>query len=492
MNSNDTKSFFGHPRGLSTLFFTEMWERFSYYGMRAILLYYMYYSVSQGGLGFDKVTAASIMAIYGSLVYLSSIIGGYISDRILGSRKSVLYGGILIMLGHITLATPFGKTALFVSIALIILGTGFLKPNVSEMVGGLYGEKDLRRDAGFSIFVFGINLGAFIAPAIVGYLGQEINFHLGFSLAAIGMFFGLLQYVRDGKKYLSKDSLHPTDPLSDAEKKELKKKFLISSILVVLLIVILKLLNLLTINSIINIFTFIAIVIPIYYFFKILSSKKISDTERSRVWAYIPLFIASILFWSIEEQGSVVLALFADDQTRLYFNLFGQHINFPSSYFQSINPLFIMLYVPFFAWIWAKLGSKQPSSPKKFAYGLIAAGLSFVWMMFPGMLFGVHAKVSPMWLIVSWAIVIVGEMLISPIGLSVTTKLAPKAFQAQMMSIWFLSNASAQAINAQIVKFYTPGNEVAYYGIVGTITIVFGLLLFFYVPRIDKLMAGVK
>ncbi|VTS28104.1 di-/tripeptide transporter [Streptococcus porcinus] len=492
MNSNDTKSFFGHPRGLSTLFFTEMWERFSYYGMRAILLYYMYYSVSQGGLGFDKVTAASIMAIYGSLVYLSSIIGGYISDRILGSRKSVLYGGILIMLGHIALATPFGKTALFVSIALIILGTGFLKPNVSEMVGGLYGEKDLRRDAGFSIFVFGINLGAFIAPAIVGYLGQEINFHLGFSLAAIGMFFGLLQYVRDGKKYLSKDSLHPTDPLSDAEKKELKKKFLIGSILVVLLIVILKLLNLLTINSIINIFTFIAIVIPIYYFFKILSSKKISDTERSRVWAYIPLFIASILFWSIEEQGSVVLALFADDQTRLSFNLFGQHINFPSSYFQSINPLFIMLYVPFFAWIWAKLGSKQPSSPKKFAYGLIAAGLSFVWMMFPGMLFGVHAKVSPMWLIVSWAIVIVGEMLISPIGLSVTTKLAPKAFQAQMMSIWFLSNASAQAINAQIVKFYTPGNEVAYYGIVGTITIVFGLLLFFYVPRIDKLMAGVK
>ncbi|VTS25687.1 di-/tripeptide transporter [Streptococcus pseudoporcinus] len=492
MNSNDTKSFFGHPRGLSTLFFTEMWERFSYYGMRAILLYYMYYSVSQGGLGFDKVTAASIMAIYGSLVYLSSIIGGYISDRILGSRKSVLYGGILIMLGHIALATPFGKTALFVSIALIILGTGFLKPNVSDMVGGLYGEKDLRHDAGFSIFVFGINLGAFIAPAIVGYLGQEINFHLGFSLAAIGMFFGLVQYVRDGKKYLSEDSLHPTDPLSDAEKQDLKKKSLMATILVVLLVIILKLLNLLTINSIISIFTFIAIVIPIYYFFKILSSQKISKTERSRVWAYIPLFIASILFWSIEEQGSVVLALFADDQTRLYFNLFGQHINFPSSYFQSINPLFIMLYVPFFAWIWAKLGNKQPSSPKKFAYGLIAAGLSFVWMMLPGMLFGVHAKVSPMWLIVSWAIVIVGEMLISPIGLSVTTKLAPKAFQAQMMSIWFLSNASAQAINAQIVKFYTPGNEVAYYGIVGTITIVFGFLLFFYVPRIDKLMAGVK
>ncbi|MGT2957656.1 peptide ABC transporter permease [Streptococcus bovimastitidis] len=492
MNTNDSKSFFGHPRGLSTLFFTEMWERFSYYGMRAILLYYMYYSVSKGGLGFDKVTAASIMAIYGSLVYLSSIIGGYVSDRILGSRKSVLYGGILIMIGHIALATPFGKTALFVSIALIILGTGFLKPNVSEMVGSLYGEKDLRRDAGFSIFVFGINLGAFIAPALVGYLGQEINFHLGFSLAAIGMFFGLMQYIKDGKKYLSEESMHPTDPLSTSEMQDLKKKSALVAVGVILLVIALKMVNLLTINSIINIFTFIAIVVPIYYFFKILSSNKINATERSRVLAYIPLFIASILFWSIEEQGSVVLALFADEQTRLYFNLVGHHINFPSSYFQSINPLFIMLYVPFFAWIWAKLGSKQPSSPKKFAYGLIAAGLSFVWMMLPGMMFGVHAKVSPMWLIVSWAIVIVGEMLISPIGLSVTTKLAPKAFQAQMMSIWFLSNASAQAINAQIVKFYTSGNEVAYYGIVGTITIVFGILLFFYVPRIDKLMAGVK
>lgn len=492
MNTNDSKSFFGHPRGLSTLFFTEMWERFSYYGMRAILLYYMYYSVSKGGLGFDKVTAASIMAIYGSLVYLSSIIGGYVSDRILGSRKSVLYGGILIMVGHVALATPFGKTALFISIALIILGTGFLKPNVSEMVGSLYGEKDLRRDAGFSIFVFGINLGAFIAPALVGYLGQEINFHLGFSLAAIGMFFGLMQYIKDGKKYLSEESMHPTDPLSASEMQDLKKKSALLAVGVILLVIALKLINLLTINSIINIFTFIAIVVPIYYFFKILSSNKINATERSRVLAYIPLFIASILFWSIEEQGSVVLALFADEQTRLYFNLFGHHINFPSSYFQSINPLFIMLYVPFFAWIWAKLGSKQPSSPKKFAYGLIAAGLSFVWMMLPGMMFGVHAKVSPMWLIVSWAIVIVGEMLISPIGLSVTTKLAPKAFQAQMMSIWFLSNASAQAINAQIVKFYTSGNEVTYYGIVGTITIVFGILLFFYVPRIDKLMAGVK
>ena len=212
-NKPQDVSFFGHPRGLATLFFTEMWERFSYYGMRAILLFYMYYSVAEGGLGFDKTTAASIMSIYGSLVYLSSVIGGFLSDRVLGSRKTVFIGGVLIMFGHIALATPFGRVALFVSIALIVIGTGLLKPNVSGMVGDLYSDTDPRRDAGFSIFVFGINMGAFIAPIAVGYLGQNVNFHLGFSLAAIGMFFGLVQYVMDGKKYLSNNSLYPNDPI---------------------------------------------------------------------------------------------------------------------------------------------------------------------------------------------------------------------------------------------------------------------------------------
>ncbi|MCP0887500.1 peptide MFS transporter [Ligilactobacillus sp. WILCCON 0076] len=488
MNDNTKEAtFLGHPRGLSTLFFTEMWERFSYYGMRAILLYYMYYSVSKGGLGFSTTTAASIMAIYGSLVYLSSTIGGFISDRIWGSRRTVFVGGVLIMLGHIALATPFGKIALFISIALIVVGTGLLKPNVSEMVGGLYSEEDTRRDAGFSIFVFGINLGAFIAPIVVGYLGQNVNFHLGFSLAAIGMFFGLLQYTIDGKKYLSKESLYPSDPLEPEEIKKLVQKVVVAIVAVALVLIIMKLFGMLTILNIINLITVVAVCIPIYYFVLIIGSRKITKTERSRVIAYIPLFIAAILFWSIEEQGSVVLALFADQQTRL--SIFGY--SFPSSYFQTMNPLFIMVYVPFFAMLWTKLGKRQPSSPTKFSYGLFFAGISFLWMMLPGMLFGTGAKVSPLWLIMSWALVIVGEMLISPIGLSVTTKLAPKAFQSQMMSMWFLSDAVAQAFNAQLVRFYTVKNEVHYYGIVGVITIVFGVVLLLFVPRIKKLMEGI-
>ncbi|WP_278915675.1 peptide MFS transporter [Ligilactobacillus agilis] len=489
MNDNTKEAtFLGHPRGLSTLFFTEMWERFSYYGMRAILLYYMYYEVSKGGLGIPQATAASIMSIYGSLVYLSSTIGGFISDRILGSRRTVFIGGVLIMFGHIALATPFGKTALFISIALIVIGTGLLKPNVSEMVGGLYSEEDPKRDAGFSIFVFGINLGAFISPIIVGYLGQNVNFHLGFSLAAIGMFFGLIQYTLDGKKYLSKDSLYPTDPLEPHEFKSLAKKVTIGVVAIALILFIMSLFGMLTILNVINLITILAVLIPIYYFVAMLSSRKITKKERSRVLAYIPLFIASILFWSIEEQGSVVLALFAEQQTRLHILSW----SFPASIFQSMNPLFIMLYVPFFAFLWTKLGNKQPSSAAKFAYGLFFAGISFLWMMLPGMLFGTGAKVSPFWLIISWALVIVGEMLISPIGLSVTTKLAPKAFQSQMMSMWFISDAVAQAFNAQLVRYYSTKTEVAYFGSVGVATIVFGLILLAFVPKIKKLMEGVN
>lgn len=488
MSGSKEPSFLGHPRGLSTLFFTEMWERFSYYGMRAILLYYMYFAVSKGGLGFDKPTAASIMSIYGSLVYLSSVLGGFISDRLWGPRRTVFIGGILIMFGHIVLSTPFGSAALYISIALIVIGTGLLKPNVSEMVGGLYSEEDTRRDSGFSIFVFGINMGAFIAPYIVGWMGQSVNFHLGFSLAAIGMFFGLVQYTIDGKKYLPKDSLYASDPIQPEETKALIKKVSIGVVAIILIFVIMALFKMFNVNNVINILSICAVLIPVVYFINMLTSGKVNKVERSRVWAYVPLFIASILFWSIEEQGSVVLALFAEDQTRLSIAGF----NFPASWFQSANPLFIMLYTPFFSMLWNKLGKKQPSSGKKFSYGLFFSGASFLWMMIPLFIHGTDTRVSPWWLIASWALVIIGEMLISPIGLSVTTKLAPKAFQSQMMSMWFLGDAAAQAINAQIVRFFTPSNEMMYFGLIGGITVIFGFVLLFFVPKIEKLMAGVK
>src|SRR5699024_5341250 len=310
----------------STLFFTEMWERFSYYGMRAILLFYMYYAVTKGGLGMNQTTAASIMSIYGSLVYLSGVVGGWLSDRVWGSRRTVFIGGVLIMFGHIALSLPAGVAALYVSIALIVVGTGLLKPNVSEMVGGLYSPDDERRDSGFSMFVFGINLGAAVAPWAVPWaangfgfhlFGNEMNFHAGFSLAAIGMFFGLLQYILDGRKYLSKDSLYPNYPI---EKDDLRPIIIWTLVGVAVLVVVLGLLaamGQLNITNIINSITFIAIARPIYYFIMMLNSKKVTKPEKSRVIAYIPLFIAAAIFWAIEESGSVVLALFAEQRTVL-------------------------------------------------------------------------------------------------------------------------------------------------------------------------------
>ncbi|KRN98298.1 dipeptide tripeptide permease [Levilactobacillus paucivorans] len=482
------RTFFGQPRGLSTLFFTEMWERFSYYGMRAILIYYMYYSVTKGGLGFDQATAASVMSIYGSMVYLASVLGGYLSDRVWGSRKTVFIGGILIMFGHIALSIPAGAMALFISILLIVLGTGLLKPNVSEMVGGLYDEGDTRRDAGFTIFVFGINLGSLVAPLIVGWLGLKYNFHLGFSLAAIGMFLGLIQYWYGGKKYLSKESLYPTDPLEPGDMSKLTVRSLVGLVAFGLVVLLMFLLGSLNLNNFVMLLSTIALAAPVIYFVIFLTSKKVTPTERKHVWAYLGLFIAATIFWAIEEQGSSVLALFAANQTNNDF--LGFHIL--PSWYQMLNPLFILIYTPFFAMLWNRWGKKQPSSPAKFATGMLFAGASFLLMFVPVTLFGTDAKISPLWLVGSWAIVEIAELLISPIGLSVTTKLAPKAFQSQMMSMWFLADAAGQAVNAQAVKLYTPGNEGGYFLGVAIVAIVAGLILFALVKPIKNLMAGIK
>lgn len=489
-------AFFGQPRGLSTLFFTEMWERFSYYGMRAILLFYMYYAVTKGGLGMSETTAASIMSIYGSLVYLSGVVGGWLSDRVWGPRRTVFVGGVLIMFGHIVLALPFGVSALYVSIALIVAGTGLLKPNVSEMVGGLYSENDRRRDSGFSMFVFGINLGAAVAPWAVPWAANgfgmnlfhgEMNFHAGFSLAAIGMFFGLVQYVIGGRKYLSKDSLYPDDPI---DKESLRPVMIWTLVGIVVLAVVLGLLaavGQLNITNVITIITIIAIALPVYYFIMMLNSKKVTKEEHSRVLAYIPLFIAAVIFWAIEESGSVVLALFAEQRTILHIGSW----HFAAANFQTLNPLFIMILTPVFVSLWDHW-KNQPSAPGKFAAGLVFAGLSYAFMALPALIHGTTAgRVSPFWLVGSWFIVEIGEMLISPIGLSVTTRLAPKAFKSQMMSMWFLADAAAQAVNAQIVKFYSSATEVPYFLTIGVVSIVFGIILMFFVKRIHGLMGGV-
>jgi proton-dependent oligopeptide transporter, POT family len=480
--------FFGHPKGLFTLFFTEFWERFSYYGMRAILVYYMYYEVSKGGLGLDETLALSIMSIYGSLVYMSGVIGGWLADRIFGTSKAVFYGGILIMFGHIVLAVPGSVSMFFVSMVLIVLGTGMLKPNVSTVVGEMYSETDDRRDAGFTIFYMGINMGAFLAPLVVGTVGMKYNFHLGFGIAAVGMLLGLIIFVLTKKKNLGLAGTTVSNPLSPAEKKKTFTFIGLGVVLLAVLCVVLIPMGLLTFESFINIVTILGILIPTIYFFIMYRSPKTTAVERSRVLAYIPLFIASVMFWAIQEQGSTILASYADKRTQL--DWLGIHIS--PAWFQSLNPLFIIIFAPIFAGIWVKLGKRQPTIPQKFSLALLFAGLSFLVILVPAYLGGTDSLVSPLWLVLSYLIVVFGELCLSPVGLSATTKLAPAAFSAQTMSLWFLSSAAAQAINAQIVKFYSAETEMTYFGVIGGASIALGLLLFILAPKIQGYMKGVR
>lgn len=482
------KGFFGHPKGLLTLFFTEFWERFSYYGMRAILVYYMYYEVSRGGLGLEEKTALAIMSIYGALVYMSGIIGGWLADRVMGTSKAVFYGGILIMFGHIALAIPGDITFFFISMVLIVLGTGMLKPNVSSIVGDMYSEKDARRDAGFSIFYMGINLGAFLSPLIVGTVSNKVDFHAGFGIAAVGMFFGLLVFVLTKKKNLGLAGTQISNPLSSEEKKFFLKIIIVAAVLLGVLIPVSIQKGWLTINSFISLIGILGILIPIGYFIVMYRSPKTTSDERSRLLAYIPLFIASVMFWAIQEQGSTILANFADKRTQLDF--MGIHIN--PAWFQSLNPLFIITFAPVFAWLWVKLGDRQPSIPKKFSLALVFAGLSFIVILLPAYLGGTDSLVNPLWLVLSYFIVVLGELCLSPVGLSATTKLAPQAFKAQTMSLWFLSSAAAQAINAQLARFYSEETEMLYFGTIGLASIVLGIFLFIISPMIQRKMKGVQ
>ncbi|MGY1465195.1 peptide MFS transporter (plasmid) [Bacillus toyonensis] len=480
--------FFGHPKGLFTLFFTEFWERFSYYGMRAILLYYMYYSISKGGLGMEHATAASIMAIYGSLVYMSGIIGGWIADRLLGSSRTIFWGGVLIMIGHLILALPGTVSTLFISMVFLVLGTGLLKPNVSSIVGDLYSETDTRRDSGFSIFYMGINLGALLSPFVIGTLGQKYNFHLGFGVAAIGMLFGLIMYILTKKKNLGLAGTQVPNPLTDKERKKVLIQFSIGIIAIALVCVLTIPTGILTIDRFTLLVSILGILIPTGYFVFMYRSPKTTNVEKSRLIAYIPLFIAATMFWAIQEQGAIILASYADQRTQLNFAGF----EVQSSWFQSLNPIYIVLLAPVFAWLWVKLNSRQPSTANKFAIGLLFAGLSFLVMIIPAYIHGTESLVSPIWLIISFLLVVIGELCLSPVGLSITTKLAPAAFSAQTMSLWFLTSASAQAINAQLVRLYNPETEIIYFGVIGGISIVLSVILYFMAPKIQVLMKGIK
>ena len=485
--------FVGQPKGLFTLFFTEFWERFSYYGMRAILLYYMYDTTANGGLGLAEDKALIIMSLYGALIYMSGIIGGWIADRITGTRKAIFYGGILIMLGHIALSLPFGATGLYASMVFIIVGTGLLKPNVSAVVGDLYADNDGRRDAGFSIFYMGINLGAFISALITGGVQEKFGYHPGFLVAAVGMAIGLVVYLWRQKDLGLAGSQAP-NPLLPAERKKSAMMFIIGAVVIAAVLLILKAVGQLNIENFSLMITVLAIAIPVTLITIMYRSKKTTTDEKSRVLAYIPLFVCAVMFWAIADQSATVLAAFVDKRTDLSLGSF----NIPAAWFQSLNPMFIIMVAPLFALMWTKLGDKNPATPKKFALSLFFSGASFLIMIVAIALAGT-GLINPLWVVASFFLVVVGELLLSPVGLSATTKLAPKAFAGQTMALWFLASAAAQAINSQLVRVYSalaegngPSGEMMYFGILGGISILVGIILLFLSPMISRAMRGIK
>ncbi|ARJ51258.1 peptide MFS transporter [Staphylococcus lutrae] len=485
------KGFFGHPRGLGVLYTVEFWERFSYYGMRALLIYYIYYNVHQGGLGLEKTFAQSLMAVYGSLIFMTSILGGWVADRILGTRRAMFYGAVLIIIGHICLSLPFGLSGLLSSMFFIIVGSGLMKPNISNIVGRLYPKDDSRVDSGFVIFYMAVNMGAFVSPLVLDHFRSTGNFHGGFLIAAIGMGLSLVFYLLFHKRNLGEIGTFPPHPLSPTEKK--KYALIFGSMIVVIAFVfaIAYMTGTLSFNLVSLIVLILGFALPFIYFTIMIRSKDTTSIERSRVIAFIPLFIVGVIFWSIQEQGANVLNVYADEKADLSFNLLGWESAFPVTWFQSINPFFIVAFAPIISWLWRRLGRFEPSLPIKFAIGLFLAGVSFILMMV--VIFVSHgSEIWFMWIVLSYFICVIGELCISPTGNSSAVKLAPENFNAQMMSLWLLTNATAQAINAQLVKLQPLIGDQNYFGLIGGIAIVVAILAVVGSPAILKAMKGIR
>ncbi|MFC4604098.1 peptide MFS transporter [Rhodococcus kronopolitis] len=474
------RGFFGQPFALANLFGVEMWERFSFYGMQGILLYYLYYSVAEGGLGISEASAVSIVGAYGGTVYLSTILGAWVADRLLGSERTLFYSAVLVMLGHVALAAIPGLAGVGVGLVAIAVGSGGLKANATSLVGDLYAEGDERRDAGFSLFYMGINLGAFVGPLLTGWAQKNWGFHAGFLLAAIGMALGLIQYTI-GRKRLAGIGATPSNPLPATE----RLRFVAIAAAALAVLAAASVFGLITLDNLSDVVVGVTVVASIGYFAIILSSRKITSTERSRVIAFIPMFLASAAFWSLFQQQFTVVAIYADKF--LDRSLFGW--DFPASWVQSINPVFIIIFAGVFAAMWTKLGPRQPSTPLKFAAGTTIMGLAFLsFLPFAG---GGPNSAPLLGLMFTLLLFTFAELFLSPVGLSLSTKLAPHAFHTQMVALFFLSVALGSSMAGTLAKYYNEDNQAPYFAWIGGASIGVGLVMVLLSPWISRMMRGV-
>ena len=486
------RTFFGHPGGLATLFMTEMWERFSYYGIRGLLVLYMAAALADGGFGFDRAQASAIYGIYAASVYLASLPGGWVADRWLGLQRAVFIGGVLIALGHLAigLSAAFEQAAFFLGLVLIVLGTGLLKGNVSALVGGLYPEGGARQDAGFSIFYMGINTGAFIAPLICGWLAQSETFkgflgslglspehawHWGFGAAGVGMTLGVIQYVIGARQLAPTPVVHP-----DPSPALLWLKFGGAIALVAGLLY--------------GLWEYrdYLVLIGTFIFAGWFVAQTEPGVERKRAYAVLILFVFAGLFWAGFEQAGSSLNLFGDRFTKN--EIFG--MSFPSSFHQSTNSVFLILLAPVFAWLWVRLADtgKEPSSPVKFALGLLFVGAGFAVVAIAARISAANgdAAVGPMWLTMVYLLHTIGELCLSPVGLSTMTKLAPARLAGSIMGVWFMATSLGNFIGGRVAGQFETFPLPSLFGAVCLTTVVAGLICLALTPSIKRLMGGVN
>ncbi|HST42759.1 MAG TPA: peptide MFS transporter [Conexibacter sp.] len=473
---------FGHPRGLATLFMTEMWERFSYYGMRAILVLFLVAPTSDGGLGLSLGEATGIYGLYSALVYVAAMPGGWIADRLLGARRTVILGGVVITLGHFTMLAP-GTGGIVAGLVVIVIGTGLLKPNISTMVGALYRTDDPRRDAGFSIFYMGINLGAFIAPLAIGPIGQDVSWRLGFALAGVGMLFGLAQLLLT-QKDLGDIGLRPGAPLAREERGRVARRGGLALIPVAALLA-LFLLGAISAVGIEHAITFLIILVPVAWF-TFAFRHAADEGERDRLRALLALFCASAVFWMVYDQSGSVISIFTEQDVAP--DVLG--VSVPSSVYQSLNPLYILLLAPVMAALWVKLGARQPSTPLKFAIGLGLVALGFVLMVGAAAATGDGGKASPMWLVVVYLVLTVGELALSPVGLSAATKLAPAAAAGSTMAVWFLSVSVGDAIGGELGGLVSSMGMGPWFGMMAAFAAAAGVFMLLGRRRVTRWMLG--
>jgi proton-dependent oligopeptide transporter, POT family len=441
------RQFLGHPRGLATLFMTEFFERFTYYGMRALLVLFLVAATNAAnpGFGIDRTTAGAVYGLYTGAVFLGSLPGGWIADRLIGQRNAVFWGGIIIMLGNFILAIPATPPVFYLGLAVIVVGVGLLKPNVSALVGSLYeGQPGARRDAGFSIFYMGINAGAFLAPLVAGTIGEAWNWRGGFFCAGLFMGIGVIQF-RLTQKYLG-DAGHAPKDVSPLERSRGWKIVGIASaaIIAAALLLFAGVIPV-TVTTLAQAFGSAMIALAVLFFGYVLLFAKLERAERKRVGVIAIFFLCAAMFWAGFEQQATTFNLFAVDFTnRSWLGGFFPEGVHPASWYQSANPVFIILFAPFFAWMWVALGKRNldPSAPLKFGLGLVLLGVGFLVMMFAGQLIvATGDKVAPSWLLMAYLVHTFGELCLSPVGLSNVTKLAPPKFVGQMMGTWFLGSA---------------------------------------------------